>query len=172
MILVPRLSSVDESHEPLSPPVTLEASTSYASNQESATSVHVEMDTSPANQETSSSVQTKEDSPTPQIVVTEMTSETTNQETVSEITPTSDMATGDQDTTINPETVTNITATDDTETANQEVQSSNVERVTINIEKTGQKGSRAFTIQPQPHRNVSLTRTEQEEIEARLTATL
>ena len=177
MLIVTRLSSVEESHEPLSsPPVTmtttLEASTSHitdTSNQESVTNVTVEVDTNVTNQEAASNVQTgRENITIPPIIVTEevltKTTETTNQQAATEVLT-------NQEITTNQETLTVAAGTTD-----QEVQS-NWEEVTVDVDKSDQlqatiTTTKSFTIQATPHRNVILSARKEQEIEAKLTATL
>jgi len=143
--VLPRLSSVEESHEPLSPPsitvtTTLEASTSHnTSNHES---VRVEVNTNIANQEAASSEQTSGETVVMVPVKDEVSTETANQEMAS----------------------TNITLTVDTATSY--VQSNWKEADKPNQSST----AKSFTIQATPHRNISLSH--KEEIESKLTATL
>jgi len=201
VVNVPRLSSVEESHEPLSPPATmtttLEASTSHITDTSYQESVHMEVNTNVTNQEVASREHEQTGGETvvtiPTIVVNEVLTKTTNQEaatnqetatntvdttaTNQETATSQEMATSTVDTITNQETATsqetNIILTVDMATVNQEPQSS-WEEVSVDVEKHGRPtATKSFSIQAVPHRNVSLAHNnEQEEIEAKLTATL
>jgi len=138
----------------------------------------MEVDTNVTNQEAASSEKTSGETvaTVPAIVVNEVLTETTNQEAATnQETATKNVVTTttNQETAASQETAKNIVVTVDMATTNQELQS-NWEEVSVDVEKRGRSTTtKSFIIQATPHRNVSLVRNkEQEEIEAKLTATL